>query len=101
MIYHFLLSHEQYLHNLQKRDIAFAESASVWSFWPYWGWKGDRDITFLLIVKKPFMWEQKVIKHEELGIFFAKFWQLEHSSSYKIDRARAPSFPKFKWAGRA
>ena len=30
-----------------------------------------------------------MIKYVELGIFLAKFWHLEHSSSFKIDRARA------------
>ena len=28
---------------------------------------------------------EKMIKYVELGIFLAKFWHLEHSSSFKID----------------
>ena len=37
------------------------------------------------------------MRHEELGILLAKFWHLEHSSSFKIDVA----FLNFKWAGQA
>ena len=101
VFYHFLLSLERFLYNLRKRDIAFIVSPSCWSFWPSWGGYWEHNIAFLQIVKKPLKWEQKAIKHQKLEIFFAKFWHLKHSTSFKIDRVTAVSSSNLKWAGRA
>ena len=101
VFYHFLLSLERFLYNLRKRDIAFVVSPSCWSFWPSWGGYWEHNIAFSQIVKKPLKLEQKVMKYQKLEIFFAKFWHLKHSSSFKIDRVTAIYSSKLKWAGQA
>ena len=40
-----------------------------------------------------------MIKHEELGIFLAKFWHLKHVSSFKIDQAMPISLFKIQMGG--
>ena len=40
-----------------------------------------------------------MIKHEELKVFVAKFWQLKHVSSFKIDRAMPISSFKIQMGG--
>ena len=101
VFYHFLLWLEWFLYNLRTRDIMFPASPSCWSFWPSWGEYWEHNNAFLQIVKKPLKWKQKVIKYQKLEIFFAKFWRLEHSSSFKIDQVTAISSSKFKLVGRA
>ena len=99
VFYHFLLSLEWFLYNLQKRDIGFPASPSCWSFWPSWGGYWEHNIAFLQIVKKPLKWEQKVINIKNFKYFLLNFGTLNILLASKLTELWL--FLVQNWSGRS